>query len=219
MKTVPVMLLVLLFALFSGCATFQDGTKLPNKDGLDFKELSAALERGEIVELPNVLQRTPQTNDDRVLSAFREEYEIASTTESATQYRLKEETQNPENRQVLIDYLNTKIKAYSLDTIIGFYGQPAFYEFQRNKKRLTIHYIYEYTSMLFVLSPFWMPGWKTYCYYQFVFDLSSEDTYSSPLIFCKEDKFTGKYYGNKQPPLGEFLEGLVVSKPDPVSGE
>jgi hypothetical protein len=219
MKKIMIALFILGFALFSGCITFRNGTKLPKKKEFNFKQAAIAFSQGSVTELPKILNNELKTDDERVTEAFFALYEkvkISINETVKTEYHLNPDAIDSENRQILLDYFNEEreksIQGITLGIILDLYGKPAFYEYHKNQNRIIINYMYDYESWLLILSPFWIPGWKSYHYYQFIFNISTEDIYGSPLVFCKKDKFTGKYYDpNIQPAFGEFLDSLVVS--------
>jgi len=203
---VNIFTVILLAVVFSGCVIFSEGTKVSDNKEINFKQLLSVLARGEIKELPeDITQEIRGIKDENVKNAIDQEYH-AINTNSGDRYLKNDVLASEENKRVILDYLNAKLKSYKLDNILAAYGNPAFYECQKNSNKITLYYMYENSFMLsLAIISF---GSRNYSYHRFVFEVDPEDAYGSPLISCKEGAYTGKFYGLNQPSIYELLNSM-----------
>ena len=207
--------------LLSSCLTYTEGQKLEKSNAMDIQNTGGSSDTNFLTELPDVLMEKELKNmeeDETVKTAVLAEYTKRRDSNGTVRYFKKKIPENEGNKQTILDYLNLnsaesqkpipETLPFILESVLNFYGTPAFYEYNKSESRLNVNYIYE-SSFFFTLGVITI-GKKKYVNNQFIFDINPKNPYNSALVSFKEDVFSGKYYGTVQPPIYDFLNSFNV---------
>ena len=221
MKKYRFLFVVVLFAaltavFLSGCVTVNDGVKITNKrDSLDFNKLVKIYSGSGVTAFPQSLGFDPaEIEDGAVKAAFEEVY----YARPGGGYGKKDSySVSDEDEQMMLTYLTSRAKNVNIGDVLDAYGAPSLYEYEKTKNRITVNYMHEhFFGISLGIITF---GNLKYICHQFVFAADSEDVYNSPLVSCKQDTLTGKYYGgDNRPPFREFLDSFYGNKSPSAAG-